>query len=60
MATSKVAIISAARTAVGKFQGSLQTFTAPQLGSLVVREAVRRSGVEPAQVDDCIMETRRA
>jgi len=55
MATSKVAIISAARTAVGKFQGSLQTFTAPQLGSLVVREAVRRSGVEPAQVDDCIM-----
>ena len=55
MAASKVAIISAVRTAVGKFQGSLQTFTAPQLGALVVREAVRRAGVEPAQVDDCIM-----
>ncbi len=55
MAGSKVAIISAVRTAVGKFQGSLQTFTAPQLGALVVREAVRRAGVEPAQVDDCIM-----
>ncbi len=55
MAASKVAIISAVRTAVGKFQGSLQTFTAPQLGALVVREAVRRAGVKPAQVDDCIM-----
>jgi acetyl-CoA C-acetyltransferase len=40
---------------VGKFQGSLQSFSAPQLGSLVVREAVRRAGVEPARVDDCVM-----
>ena len=52
---SDVVIVSAVRTAVGKFQGSLQSFSAPQLGALVVREAVRRAGVEPASVDDCIM-----
>jgi acetyl-CoA C-acetyltransferase len=50
-----VVIVSAVRTPVGKFQGSLQSFTATELGALVVREAVRRAGVEPAQVDDCIM-----
>lgn len=48
-------IIAAVRTPVGKFLGSLQPFTAPQLGALVVREAVRRAGVEPAHVDECIM-----
>jgi acetyl-CoA C-acetyltransferase len=39
-------IVSAVRTPVGKFQGSLQSFSAPQLGALVVREAVRRAGLE--------------
>ncbi|HVC47686.1 MAG TPA: acetyl-CoA C-acetyltransferase [Terracidiphilus sp.] len=48
-------IVSAVRIPVGKFQGSLKGFSAPQLGALVVREAVRRAGVEPAQVDECIM-----
>src|ERR1017187_4221666 len=48
-------IVSAVRTPVGKFQGSLQSFSAPQLGALVVREAVRRPGVDPAQPDECIM-----
>ncbi len=48
-------IVSAVRTPVGKFQGSLQSFSAPQLGALVVREAVRRSGIEPQQIDECIM-----
>jgi len=52
---SDVVIVSAVRTPVGKFQGSLQSFSAPQLGALVVREAVRRAGVKPASVDDCIM-----
>ncbi len=51
----EVVIVSAVRTPVGKFQGSLQSFSAPQLGALVVREAVRRAGVEPAQIDECIM-----
>jgi acetyl-CoA C-acetyltransferase len=48
-------IVSAVRTPIGKFQGSLQSFAAPRLGALVVREAVRRASTDPAQVDDCIM-----
>jgi acetyl-CoA C-acetyltransferase len=50
-----VVIISACRTPVGKFQGSLSDFTATQLGAIVVREAVKRAGLEPALVDECIM-----
>src|SRR5947199_1397832 len=48
-------IISACRTAVGKFQGSLSDLTATQLGAIAVREAVKRSGVDPTRVDECIM-----
>ncbi len=48
-------IISAVRTPTGKFLGALKDFTAPQLGALVVREAVRRAGVDPSVVDECIM-----
>jgi len=48
-------IVSAVRTPVGRFQGSLASFTAPQLGALVVREAVRRANLEAAQIDDCIL-----
>src|SRR5213082_1497875 len=48
-------ILSGCRTPVGKFQGSLSDFSAPQLGSIVVREAVKRAKVDPAQVDECIM-----
>lgn len=48
-------IVSAVRTPIGKFQGSLQGLTAPRLGALVVREAVRRAGVDAAQVEECIM-----
>ncbi|MGC9159430.1 MAG: acetyl-CoA C-acetyltransferase [Terracidiphilus sp.] len=51
----EVAIVSAARTPVGRFQGSLESFTAPRLGSLAVREAVRRAGIEAGQVDECIL-----
>ncbi len=50
-----VVIISACRTPVGKFQGSLSDFSAPQLGAIVVREAVKRAGVDSALVDECIM-----
>jgi acetyl-CoA C-acetyltransferase len=50
-----VVIISGCRTAVGKFQGSLTDLSAPQLGALVVREAVKRAGVASDQVDECIM-----
>lgn len=48
-------IISAVRTPTGKFLGGLKDFTAPQLGALVVREAVRRAGIDPATVEECIM-----
>jgi len=50
-----VVIISGCRTPVGKFQGSLSDLTAPQLGAIVVREAVKRANVDPKQVDECIM-----
>ena len=51
----QVVILSACRTAVGKFQGSLSDLSATQLGAIVVREAVKRAGIEPASVDECIM-----
>src|SRR6266487_1561402 len=54
-AMDEVVIISGCRTPVGKFQGSLSDLSATQLGAIAVREAVKRSGVEPARVDECIM-----
>jgi len=50
-----VVIISGCRTAVGKFQGSLTDFSAPKLGAIVVREAVKRAGLNSDQIDECIM-----
>ncbi len=50
-----VVIISGCRTGVGKFQGSLADSSAPQLGAIVVREAVRRAKLDPKQVDECIL-----
>ena len=48
-------ILSAVRTPVGKFQGGLASFSAPQLGAKVVTETVRRAGIEPGSVDEVIM-----
>jgi acetyl-CoA C-acetyltransferase len=48
-------IISAARTPVGKFLGALKSFKATELGAIVVREAVKRAGVAPDDVDEVIM-----
>ena len=48
-------IVSAVRTAVGKFQGGLSDLSATQLGAAVVREAVLRAGVPPEDVDECIL-----
>jgi acetyl-CoA C-acetyltransferase len=50
-----VVIISGCRTAVGKFQGALSDFSAPQLGAIAVREAVKRANIDPKLVDECIM-----
>jgi acetyl-CoA C-acetyltransferase len=48
-------IVSAVRLPTGKFLGTLKDFSAPELGAMVVREAVRRAGIDPATVDECIM-----
>ena len=48
-------IVAGARTPVGKFLGGLAPLTAPALGAVVIREALRRSGVDPATIDEVIM-----
>lgn len=51
----KVVILSADRTAVGKFGKSLSGFKATDLGAKTVAEAVKRAGIEPTDVEECIM-----
>ena len=48
-------IVSACRTPIGTFQGGLSKFTAPQLGSLAIREAMQRAGIRGDEVDEVIM-----
>ncbi len=48
-------ILSAARTAIGKFQGALKSFSAPQLGSIAIRAAVERAGLDASEIDEAIM-----
>ena len=48
-------LLSACRTPIGKYLGGLSSFTAPQLGALVIREALRRAGLDAGAVDDVIM-----
>ena len=48
-------IVAGVRTPVGKFQGGLAPLSAPRLGAVAVREAVRRAGLEPQEIDECIM-----
>ncbi len=50
-----VVICSAVRTAIGKFDGGLKTFSAPQLGTIVIKEAVKRAKIESKEVDEVIM-----
>ena len=50
-----IVIVSAARTAVGKFGGALSKIPATELGSIVIREALARAGVAPDQVGEVIM-----
>ncbi len=51
----EIVIVSAARTPFGKFGGSLASFTAPQLGGLAIKEALRRANLTGEQVDEAIM-----
>jgi acetyl-CoA C-acetyltransferase len=48
-------ILSAVRTPIGKYLGGLSSFSAPQLGAMVIREAVARSGIDAGAVEDVIM-----
>lgn len=48
-------IVAAARLPTGKFLGALKRLPATELGAMVVREAVARAGIDPAEVDECIL-----
>ena len=51
----EVYVVSCCRTAIGSFGGSLKDVPAPALGSVVIREAVRRAGIDPGQVNEVMM-----
>ncbi len=55
MARNEAFIVSACRTAIGTLHGGLGSFTAPQLGALAVKEAVKRAGIDGNDVDEVIM-----
>lgn len=48
-------IVSACRTAIGSFQGTLTPFRSPDLGGIVIKEAVKRAGIKPGDVQEGIM-----
>jgi len=52
---NEVVIVAGVRTAQGKFSGALKGFKAPELGSFVIKEAVKRAGVKPKDIDEVIM-----
>ena len=51
----EIYVVNCCRTAIGSFGGSLKDIPAPELGSIVIREAMRRAGIEPEQVDEVMM-----
>jgi len=55
MNPNEAVILSACRTPSGKFQGSLSSFPAPKLGAFVLKAAVERAGVNPADIDEAFM-----
>ncbi|MCR4406965.1 MAG: acetyl-CoA C-acetyltransferase [Anaerolineae bacterium] len=48
-------IVSAARTPIGRFQGTLASLTAPELGAVAIKAAVERAGIDPAIIDEVLM-----
>jgi acetyl-CoA C-acetyltransferase len=52
---SDVVIVGAARTPIGRFQGTLHQVPAPELGGTAIRAAVDRAGIDPAAVDEVLM-----
>ncbi len=53
--SKKIVIASACRTAIGKMGGELSTVPAVDLGAAVIKEAVKRAGLKPEQVDHVYM-----
>ena len=51
----KVVIVSAARTPVGSFQGALSSVTAPKLGSIAIKAALERAGLNAGDIHEVIM-----
>ncbi len=48
-------ILSACRTPIGKYLGAISSISAPRLGAIAIKEAVRRAGIDPKLIDDVIM-----
>ncbi len=55
MKKTNTVILSAVRTPIGKILGNLASFTAPELGAIVIREAVKRAGISPEEVEEVMM-----
>jgi acetyl-CoA C-acetyltransferase len=55
MNQTEVVIVSAVRTAIGSFGGSLKNISAPELGAIVIKDALEKAGISPDQVDEIIM-----
>jgi acetyl-CoA C-acetyltransferase len=53
--SESIVIVGGARTAMGGFQGALASATAPELGAVVIRAAVERAGLQPADIQEVIM-----
>lgn len=52
---SEVVIVGAVRTAIGTFGGSLKDFSATDLGTIVIQEALKRAGIPPGSVNEVIL-----
>ena len=50
-----IVIVNGARTAMGGFQGSLSSVTAPELGAVTIKAAISRSGLQPTDIEEVIM-----
>ena len=51
----RIVIVSAARTAIGKFNGSLKDYEASDLGGIAIKAAIERAGLAPEMVDEAVM-----
>ena len=55
MNKKEVYIVSAVRTPIGSFGGSLKDFSAPQLGALAIKAAITKAGISPGEVNELLM-----